>query len=145
MTIEAAKKNVFFNSKCTLQFQALSFSICKDFWYRKSIIEVRNFSRMQKWAFFLIALWTRFIFCGIALSTINPNKVEFIFMLACKQVLPVQYDITLVKNIYPDFIFIVANKSWKIYPIIFFKYVHSHKMTDDWQMSVISDSRRPAG
>ena len=38
----------------------------------------------------------------------------------------------------------VPNKSWKIYPNIFFN-VHSHKMTDDWQMSIISDSRRPAG
>ena len=50
---------------------------------------------------------------------INPNKVDFIFMLACKQVLPVQFDITLVKNIYPDFRFIVTNKSWKKYPNFF--------------------------
>ena len=116
------EKKYIFNFKCTLQFQALSFSLCKGISDNgNSLLEFAVLSRVQKRAYFLMALWMRFVFCGIASSTINPNKVEFIFMLACKQVLPVQFDITLVKNIYPDFIFIVENKSWKIYPVSFLK------------------------
>ena len=119
MTIVAVlcEKICFFFSilSALFNFKLFPFLFAREF----PIIEVRSFFKDAKVRIFLDGLVNEVRFCGIALSTIDPNKVEFIFMLACKQVLLLQFDITLVKHIYPDFRFIVANKSWKIYPVSF--------------------------